>query len=225
MLRGCPLVISLGLFACGSSNAPPAPTPTAEQPKIEQPAAEIPHHDAKMLAPLGEEPVRTVAAQGSMSATLNGTATSFTFLPYGSNVASWSEKTGVARLAISGAPSDRGVPMLRIVIENVRVDRLQLPVTFAIGSGQPAGTAEPRQDTPRARMEYQLEERKSWLGGPHGEAVGAITIESYTGKRVKGSFNAKLTPRSSAFGPPIEITEGRFDIELRLQGIEPGPTP
>jgi hypothetical protein len=224
MLRACPLVIAFGLCACGSSSAPPAPTPTAEQPKIERPTAEIPDHDAKMLAPLGDEPMHTVAAQGSMSAVLNGTATSFTFLPYGSNVASWSEKTGVARLAISGAPSDRGVPMLRIVIENVRVDRLQLPVTFTVGSGQPAG-AEPRPDTPRPRMEYQLEERKSWLAGPDGDAVGAVTIESYTGKRVKGSFKAKLTPRSSAFGPPIELSDGRFDIELRLQGIEPGPTP
>ncbi|HWB73492.1 MAG TPA: hypothetical protein VG755_01025, partial [Nannocystaceae bacterium] len=146
----------------------------------------------------------------------------FTFLPYGSNVASWSEKTGVARLALSGAPSDRGVPMLRVVIENVRIDRLQLPATFAIGSGD---AGEPRPDTPRARMEYQLEERKTWHAGPEGEAVGAITIESYAGKRVRGTFNAKLTPRSTAFGPPIDLTDGRFDIELRLQGIEPGPKP
>lgn len=224
MLRSCPFVIALGLFACGSSNAPPAPLPAAEQPKLEQPAVEIPQHDAKMMGADGEEPVRTVAAQGSMSAVLNGTSTSFTFLPYGSNVASWSEKTGVARLALSGAPSDRGVPMLRVVIENVRVDRLQLPATFAIGSGQAAGT-EPRQDKPRPRMEYQLEERKSWLAGPDGDAVGAVTIESYAGKRVRGTFEAKLTPRSSAFGPPIDLTDGRFDIELRLQGIEPGPTP
>lgn len=224
MLRSCSFVIVLGVCACGSSSAPPAPTPSADQPKLADGKVEIPQHDAKLMGTEGEEQVRTVAAQGSMSAVLNGTSTSFTFLPYGSNVASWSEKTGVARLALSGAPSDRGVPMLRIVIENIRIDRLQLPATFAFGSGEAEG-AEARPDTPRARMEYQLEERKSWLAGPAGEAVGAITIESYAGKRVRGTFKGKLTPRSSVFGPPIDLTDGRFDIELRLQGIEPGPTP
>ncbi|HWB76913.1 MAG TPA: hypothetical protein VG755_18225, partial [Nannocystaceae bacterium] len=78
MLRGCPFVVALGLFACGSSSAPPAPLPSGEQPKIEKPAVEIPQHDAKMMAVDGDAPVRTVAAQGSMSAALNGTATSFT---------------------------------------------------------------------------------------------------------------------------------------------------
>ena len=216
------LPIALAVVACGSSSSP-APPP-AETVKLERPTAEIPEHDAKMLAGGNDEAVNTVATQGSMSAALNGVATTFTFLPYGGNSASWSQKTGVARFALAGAPSDRGMPMLRLVIENVRIDQLKLPATFAIGSGQAPGT-EPRTDTPRPRIEYVLEERKSWFGGPDGDAIGEVTIESYAGKRVKGSFAAKLTPRSSAFGPPIELTEGRFDIELRLQGIQPGPTP
>jgi hypothetical protein len=219
------LVISLALVACGSSSAPATPTPAADEPKLERPTAEVPQHDSKMLASGDDEAVNTVAAQGSMSASLNGVATTFTFLPYGGNVASWSQKTGVARLALAGAPSDRGMPLLRLVIENVRIDQMQLPATFTIGSGQAAGSAEPRTDTPRPRVEYVLEERKTWHGGPDGDAIGSVTIESYSGKRVKGSFKAKLTPRSSAFGPPIELGEGRFDIELRLQGIQPGPTP
>ena len=100
----------------------------------------------------------------------------------------------------------------------MRLDRLQLPASFAIGGGGGGKT-----DAPRARVEYIREERKSWLADAEGPAAGTVTLEGYTGKRVRGSFAVKLTPRSSAFGPPIEVTAGRFDIALRLQGVEPGP--
>ncbi len=218
------ITVSLVLFGCGGASKEPPPAAAADAVKVEAPTAEMPQHDAKMLATGDDEAVHTVGAQGSMSATLGGASTSFTFLPFGSNVASWSEKTGVARLALAGAPSDRGLPLLRLVIENVRIDRLQLPATFPIGGGA-SDEGEARQDTPRARIEYQTEPRKTWHGGPEGEAVGSVTIESYAGKRVQGKFTAKVTPKSTAFGPPIEITDGRFDIQLRLQGIEPGAEP
>ncbi|MBC8074245.1 MAG: hypothetical protein IAG13_38350, partial [Deltaproteobacteria bacterium] len=177
---------------------------------------EVPQHDPKMLGMGGDEAVRTVAAEGSMSAAVDGVATTFTFLPFGSNVAAWSEHSGVARVVIAGAPTDRGFPMLRIVLENVRLDRLQLPASFAIGGGGKA-------DAPRARIEYMREERKSWLAEAEGPAAGTVTLEGYTGKHVRGTFSATLTPRSSAFGPPIDVTNGRFDVALRLQGVEPGP--
>jgi hypothetical protein len=39
---------------------------------------------------------------------------------------------------------------------------------------------------------------------------------------VKGSFTAKLNPRSAAFGPSIDLQGGKFDIVLRLNGAKPG---
>jgi hypothetical protein len=51
-----------------------------------------------------------------------------------------------------------------------------------------------------------------------------VTIESYVGKQVKGTFAGKLVARSAAFGPPIDVTNGRFDVELRLNGAAPGPS-
>jgi hypothetical protein len=209
------LVMSLGLLACGSPAADTPSKPDESPVQLGQPEAQLPKHDPKMLGGGGEEAVHTVAAQGSMGALLNGVATSFTFLPFGSNVAAWSDKTSVARVALAGAPTDRGMPMLRVVLENVRLDQLKLPASFTIGGG------DGKAGGPRPRIEYLLEQRKSWLAEPDGAAIGTITIESFAGKRVRGSFHATLTPRSTAFGPPIELTEGVFDIELRLQGIEP----
>ncbi len=169
-----------------------------------------PHHDAAAMAS-AEEELLSVETKGSIEAALNGTVTKFEFLPTGSNVAIFKPDTGVARVAIGGAPTATGMPLLKLSLDGVQLDKLVLPATLEVVAGTPPAGAS-------ARVEYMLTEQKLWQAQPGGR----VTIESYTGKRVQGTFAAKLDPRSTAFGPPIEVTNGRFDVELRLNGAAPG---
>jgi hypothetical protein len=228
-----------------------------------------PHDPAAMGG--GDVDAVVIETKGVIEATLNGTPTRFEFLPTGSNVAIVDEAHGVARVVVGGAPTDKGMPMLRLTLDGVRVDRLTLPASFTtVGPEATPSDAKtpdaktpdaktpdaktpdaktpdaktpdaktpdaktpdaktpdaktpdaktPDAKSPRVRLEYRMSEEKVW----RSVAGGSVTIDSYSGKRVKGTFAGKLEPKASAFGPPIELTAGTFDVELRLNGAAPGP--
>lgn len=206
------LLVGLALCGCGSEPAA-APPPAKVEHEIKRvPLGEIPtpNHDAASMAG-AEQQFLAVEAEGSMEASLNGVATKFEFMPTGSNVAIHKPDKGIARVSIGGAPTSKGLPLLEISLVDVRLDTLKLPFTLPVGGDD---------GKPRASVEYSLTEQKVW----HSEPGGSVIIESYTGKRVKGTFSGKLVPRATAFGPPIELTGGRFEVELRLNGALPGPT-
>lgn len=211
------LVVFLAVLGCGGSSTP---TPAADAPApakvaiLDTKAIEAPKHDfAAMAASDAEAP--KVAATGSFSATFDGKPRPFPFLPSGLNAASWVEDTKVARVQIGAAANDReGYPYLRIVLEGARLDQLQLPKTFAFSETKDA-------DGVRASITYEIADRKLWNADTAAGDAGSVTLESFAGNRVTGSFTAKLAPRSSAFGSPISITDGKFSIDLRLRGIAP----
>lgn len=207
------LAIALG---CGGEQAPataatkaePASKPAAADPHREVPD---PHHDPAAMGD-GGEATTVIETKGGIEATLNGTPTRFEFLPTGSNVAIVDEAHGIARVAVGGAPTDKGLPMLRLSLDGVRLDRLTLPASFTT-----VGPDETK--APKVRLEYRMNDDKLW----RSVAGGTVTIDGWAGKRVRGTFRGKLEPKSAAFGPPIEITAGTFDVELRLNGAAPGP--
>jgi hypothetical protein len=204
------LGVTLAL-ACGSKDATPTPTPTPTAGKAPAKVdhADIdPKHDPAAMGDGGERVA--VTAKGSMEASLNGVVTKLAFMPPGANAAIVKPDKKIARVKIGGAASDRGLPMLELTLDGVHLHELKLPATLTIAAGE----AEPM-----ARIQYSVTEQKVWESVPGG----TITIDSYSGSRVQGSFAAMLEPRSPAFGPAIEVKNGRFDVELRLNGATPGP--
>jgi hypothetical protein len=208
------LVVATLALACGRKDAPadPTPTPTPRpaakaEAKAEHPAID-PKHDPSAMAG-GPDAMLAVETEGTMQATMNGVATKLDFLPTGSNVAIVKEDKKIARVKLGGAPTEGGLPLLEISLDGVRLDELTLPAKLEIAASD---------DDPHVRIIYSVTEQKVWESQPGGN----VTIESYAGARVKGTFAAKLNPRSAAFGPSIDVQGGTFDVVLRLNGAKPG---
>jgi len=214
------------LSACGdAAKTQDAPAAGADAKVVSRVAVEdVPEHSAAAMAE-ADKP-QLVTTRGSLSATLNGHALQFETLTTGANAAVWAPATRVARVMVGGSDGDEAFPALRVLLEGVRLDKLELPATFTIGPKGDA-KAEASKDPerplspPRPRIVYEIEARKIWEAGPDRGGSGTITIEAFEGKRIRGTFAGKLEPHSSAFGPPIEITDGRFEVDLRLNGVEP----
>jgi len=223
----CSLVLAAVVSACGGAATPtPEQAPPKVEPRVDLDKAEIPEHSA---AAMSETPKpQLVTTKGSLRATLNGHATHFDSLPVGGNAAIWAPTTRVARVVVGGSEGDSGFPALRLVLEGVRLDTLTLPATFSLGKAPGTKTFVRSPDPevpvaePRPRLMYEIEARKIWETDPEGPVVGTITLESFDGKRLTGSFSANVKPRSVAFGPPITIEDGHFEIDLRLNGVAPG---
>lgn len=213
--------ILAGFVGCGGEPPPAAagtPTPAAKAAPAAgadpHGKAVIPHHDPAAMGG-AENEIAFVEATGFIEATMSGVPMRFEFLPTGSNVAIVDLEHDVARVNLGGAPTDKGIPLLRVSLDGVRIDRLTLPASFTtVGPDAPPGAK-----TPKVRLEYRITDDKIW----RSVAGGTVTIDSYSGKRVRGTFQGKLEPKSTAFGPPIEVTAGTFDVELRLKGAAPGP--
>lgn len=215
------------LGACGGG-ATPTPTETSA-PKVESRVdlekLNVPEHSAADMAARDAPHVATTT--GTLQATLNGHRQTFDTLTIGANAAIWASSTRVARVLVGGSQGTGSFPALRIVLEGVRLDTLTLPARFPLGT--PAGAKpvvvpdDPQlpRGAPRPRLVYEIEARKIWESDPDGPVVGEVTIAKFDGKRIEGTFSAKLQPRSSAFGPPIDITDGTFAIDLRLNGVLP----
>ena len=226
MIRSLLSALAVLVGACGGAASEAAPPPPKVDPGVDLAKVEIPEH--KGVDMTSDPKPMLVTTKGTVTATLNGHPTTFGTLPVGGNAAVWTPATRMARVLVGGSEDDRGFPAVRIVLEGVRLDTLTLPATFTFGR---KADAKPfvRSDDPevpvaevRPRIVFEIEARKIWESDPDGPEVGSVTIESFDGKRVAGTFSAKLKPRSVAFGPPLDITDGKFDVELRLNGVAPG---
>lgn len=223
-MRRSTFAVSIGLvLGCGGAakDAPPASAEAKVVSRVE--VEDVPEHSAAAMAESDKPQI--VTTKGSLSATLNGHPLQFGTLPIGANAAVWAPSTRVARVTIGGSDGDAEFPALRLVLEGVRLDTLELPATFTIGpnAGEAKASSDPQRPVApaRARILYEIEARKIWEAGPDRGGSGTVTIEAFEGKRVRGTFSGKLEPRSSAFGPPIDLTNGQFEVDVRLNGIEP----
>jgi len=221
------LVLAAFATACGGASSPaPEQAPPKVEPRVDLAKTDIPEHAAAQMSET-EKPM-LVTTTGSMRATLNGHQETFATLPVGGNAAIWAPDTRVARVILGGSEDDSGFPALRLVLEGVRLDTLKLPATFSLGREPGTKTHVRSTDPevpiaePRPRLMYEIEARKIWETDPEGPVVGSITLQSFDGKRLTGSFHAEVKPRSVAFGPPLKIEDGQFEIDLRLNGVAPG---
>jgi hypothetical protein len=74
-----------------------------------------------------------------------------------------------------------------------------------------------------AKIHYLQDDRVTWETA--AEATRAhknrIVIESIHGNRITGTFEGVVVPPAEHFGPPKTIERGRFEVAVRLSGIEP----
>jgi hypothetical protein len=220
-------VLAAVVTACGGGATPsPAQAPPKVEPGVDLAKTEIPEHSAASMSETAKPML--VTTKGSLRATLNGHPKHFDTLPVGGNAAIWAPSTRVARVLVGGSEDDSGFPTLRLVLEGVRLDTLELPTTFSLGRApgtkthvRPEDAEKPIAEA-RPRLVYEIAARKIWESDPEGPVVGSITLESFDGKRLTGSFAANVKPRSVAFGPPLTIEDGHFEVDLRLNGVAPG---
>lgn len=215
------LVVGLGLMVvvagCNGSSQP-AKDPPKSGDAADAHSVAVPSHAAAMRS--GEQQQRrTETATGSIEAMIGGEHHEFRFLPYGKNAAIYAEDTGVARIVLAGSEGRDGYPALHLVLENVRLDRIEkLPATFGYTD----------QDGDRdvmAKIRYLEDDRITWASAAEATRAGKnqVTIESIEGSTIRGTFEGVVVPPAKRFGEPKPIERGRFEVTVRLSGIEPAP--
>ena len=200
------------LLALACNKDEPAPPPKKVEREVDLTKIPVPEHTPEMLSDPGKP--RRVAAPGSVDVIVSGKPQHFTFMPKGVNAAVFAEEKDVAWVRITGQATSESGPTMRIELDKLRLDRTELPATFKTSDkGKIAVT-----------VRYELDPVKWWeaKSGKAGEAVAEVTLQSFEGRRLKGTFKGTLDPKFPELGKPIELAEGAFDVELRLNGVEEG---
>jgi hypothetical protein len=216
------LLVLAAVLACDRGE--PAPTPRKVDRRVDTQRIPVPNHGPEVMAGT-HEVRRTKSAEGIIEAMLDGDHVEHTFLPYGMNSAISSEKTGVSRLSLVGSPTDAGYPALHLVFEGLKLDEVELPKTFTNREDEtterkPKPKPKPKPAFPK--ILYYEAEQVVFEANPDREESFEVTIEAFEGNTVRGTFEATVVPRAKHFGEPKRLESGRFEVTLRLSGIEPG---
>lgn len=219
-----PLVILALVVACDGDKEQPPPRKVERRVDVDR--IPVPNHGPEVMAGT-QEKRRTVSAEGIIEAMIDGQHAEHTFLPFGMNAAIASEETGVARLTLVGSPTDAGYPALHLQFEGLRLDEVELPKTFEVVHDKAKKRpSKPAKKDVVPKILYYESERIVFETDPTREDGGfEITVESFEGKTVRGTFKGTLYPRVEHFGEPKTIDRGRFEVSLRLSGIEPAKEP
>ncbi|MEM6989791.1 MAG: hypothetical protein AAF721_04825 [Myxococcota bacterium] len=148
--------------------------------------------------------------EGTFDLTVGDKTTHFPQLPIGQNAAVHFEgKKG--RISVSGTAED-GYPSFRAEMIGWRLDQLELPITL---SGD---------DKQIVRFRYRVGERGEYNSDDEATKRGEnkVTLESYEGNVVSGTFEGTVAPKSETVGPPLKVS-GKFKTTLRLQGVKRAP--
>ena len=217
------IVLSSLLLAACSPDAPPqtkAAAPEAAPEDAKPPGSlkekRLPAGDPHGEPPPGEDvPAQEAltSARGTLDVMIEGKPAHFVRLPPGQNRAIAMPGDAVGRVSIAGSEEATGLPHLRLIIEGVRPDQAQYPIT--IRSKVEKG--------PHVSIRYEVNENRIYVIDPAKGAEAEVTLEGWEGTTLRGRFSGKLAPTAAGLGAPIPIT-GKFAVELGLQGIEPGPT-
>lgn len=210
------LLLASALACEGSEKTEKPPRKVERSVDVER--IPVPNHGPEVMAGTPDRR-RTKTAEGAIEAVIDGQHQDLRFLPYGKNAAIHAESTGVSRVTLAGARSDAGYPALHLVVENVRLDELELPATFTIGGEK----KKKRKSGPVPRILFYETERVVFeAGADQAKSTGEMTLEAFEGDTIRGAFEGTLHPRVEHFGEPKTIERGRFEVSLRLSGIEPG---
>jgi hypothetical protein len=207
-MRASILSLAVGLaLACKSEE--PAPAPKRVDRGVDLKKIPVPEHTPEMLSDPGKP--RRVAMPGSMQADVAGKTEHFAFMPKGVNAAVWAEETKVATVRITGQATTESGPTIQIAFENLRLDQTELPATFKTSD---KGKAE-------LSVRYEIDPVKWWEATP-GKGSAEVTLESFEGRRLVGTFKGTLDPMRPGFAEPLEVKDGSFEVELRLNGVDEG---
>jgi hypothetical protein len=178
----------------------------------------LPADDPHATPPPGEDPpaMDTLpSTKGTLDAMIDGKPAHFVRLPPGQNRAVTLPDGGVGRVSIAGSEGEAGLPHLRLIIEGLRPDQAQYPVTIGSTTEKPA-------KGPRLSMRYEVNEQRVYVTDPAKGAEVQVTLDGWEGTTLRGRFEGKLAPTAAGLGAPIPIT-GKFTMELGVKDIEPGP--
>jgi hypothetical protein len=223
---------SVLLLACTQdAPAPPQaaagapPTETALTPPGSPGAKRLPPGDPHAEPPPGEDAPPTMAvmpaAKGTFDVTRDGKVVHFAHLPPGQNRAIVLADGETGRVSVAASETEEGQPHLRILIEGLRPDRAQYPIT--IGS-TPAKDAKAAKKGPSLTMRYEVHDLRVYVTDSAKGADMQVTLEGFEGSTLRGRFEGKLAPTAAGLGEPIPLS-GKFAVELGLQGVQPGPAP
>jgi len=216
------IVLSSVLLAACTQDAPPPTKPAApETAPAKAPGSlaekRLPPDDPHAEPPPGEEPPEmsiVPSAAGTIEATIDGKPVHFVRLPPGQNRAVTLPGEGVGRVSIAGSEEDVGLPHLRLIIEGLRPDQAQYPVTIA---AKPNETAK----GPSVSVRYEVNEHRIYVIDLAKGADVQVTLDGWEGTTLRGRFDGKLAPTAAGLGAPITIT-GKFEVTLGLNGVQPG---
>lgn len=217
------VVSSVLLLACNpdappqTKHAAPEAAPAAKPPGS-LPEKRLPPSDPHAQPPPeAEESIEQVlpSATGTLDAMIDGKPAHFVRLPPGQNRAVALPGDGIGRVSIAGSEQNEGLPHLRLIIEGVRPDQTQFPITIG-----PKGKLE---KGPHVSIRYEVNENRIYVIDLAKGAEAEVTLEGWEGTTLRGRFAGKLAPTAAGLGAPIPIT-GKFAVQLGLAGVEPGAT-
>jgi len=212
---------SVFLLACGNEAPADAAKPDAAEPELAAGAEAprpLPPNDPHAAPPPGDEPTPELpmmdSAPGSFDVTFDGKLSHYQRIPTGQNRAIYLPKDGVQRVTIAAAETVEGWPHVRLVLEGLRPDEVEYPLT--ISSTDEKG--------PSVTLRYQVGDKRIYQLNPEVGATAKVTLEAFEGSTLRGSFEGKVAPTAANLGDPVAI-EGRFSVELGLRNVKPGPAP
>ncbi len=190
----------------------------ADEPKADAAAKSPPPAKAVPNEPL-HNPHETASAmeaqkpmirsqQGSFDLSIDGKTQHMPILPFGENAAVHFEgKKG--RITVAGT-ADSGYPNFRAEMVGWRLDQLELPITLT------------GNDKQIVRFRYRASERGEYKSDDEATRRGEnkVTLESYEGKILTGTFEGTVAPKTETVGDPIKVS-GKFKTSLRLKGVKP----
>ncbi len=171
-----------------------------------------PDHSPQDLMGPGKAHKRRAA--GSMTAKIHGEVMHFDTLPYGMNAAVVIPDKDIARVTLSGNAGEAPFPSLRLTLTPVDLGTIELPATLP---------AEPRRkNADQIAIRFMPAGGKVWETRPMDTVAGKneVVLESFEGKTLRGTFRGVLHPKDGVSGDPISVEDGKFEIELRLRGVE-----
>ncbi len=171
----------------------------------------VPNHSPEVMTDPGKP--RRVGQTGTMEADVSGKRQHFTFFSKGKNAAVHFEDRGVSWVRLEGALNDDGTPFLSFELEPLRLDTLEYPATFTVGPVD--------EGQPQLEVRYEIDARTAWVADPQAQdtPMPTLTLVSYEGGKLSGTFEGTLYPLTPEQGPPMKLDHGSFEIELRRTGI------
>jgi len=209
---GLSLAVVLAVATAGCDDKKP-PAPAAEAAKQASPAApkaapgkmQINPHETPQARAAQKPMLRS--QEGKFDLTVGGKTEHLPHLPFGQNAAVHFEgKKG--RITVSGASAD-GYPRFTVTMIGWQLDKLELPLKLT------------SSDKQLVRFLYEVGERGDYKSDDEATKRGenTITLESYVGDVLTGSFNGTVARKSGDAGEPLPVS-GTFSTALRLRGVQ-----